>query len=113
MTTTIFNFPSDRRSGRTTLAVGMWQEMRFHGFECAYVLPTQNMARDLARRFGMPRDEAMSAHAFEHRMDGRRPRFVVLDDLDMLGWPLRERLIDLAKARLQRLDGPTQLVLIP
>ena len=55
----------------------------------------------------------MSAHAFEHRMDGRRPRFVVLDDLDMLGWPLRERLIDIAKARMQGLDGPTQLVLIP
>ncbi|WID42105.1 hypothetical protein [Pseudomonas phage ZRG1] len=113
MATTIFNFPSDRQSGRTTLAVGMWQEMRVYGFECAYVLPTQKMARDLARRSGMPRDEVMGAYEFEHGMDGRRPRFVVLDGLELLGRPLRERLIDLAKARLQRLDGPTQLVLIP
>lgn len=110
---TTFNFPSDRQSGRTTLAVGMFQEMRFHGFECAYVLPTQKMACELSRRFGIPRVEVMSAHAFEHGMDGRRPRFVVLDDLDMLAWPLRERLIGLAKARMHRLDGPTQLVLIP
>ena len=49
---------------------------------------------------------------FELR-EGDLPRFIVLDGLDLLGRPLRERLIDLAKARMQRLDGPTQLVLIP
>lgn len=112
MTTTIFNFPSDRRSGRTTLAVGMWQEMRVHGFECAYVVPTMRMAREMSIRFGMPQGELMGVREFELR-DGDRPRFIVLDCLDLLEWPLRERLIDLAKARLQRLDGPTQLVLIP
>ena len=112
MTTTIFNFPSDRRSGRTTMAVGMWQEMRVHGFECAYVVPTMRMAREMALRFGVPKPELMSVREFELR-DGDLPRFIVLDGLELLGRPLRERLIDLAKARLQRLDGPTQLVLIP
>ena len=101
MATTIFNFPSDRRSGRTTLAVGMWQEMRVHGFECAYVVPTIRMAREMSIRFGMPQGELMGVREFELR-------FIVLDCLDLLEWPL-----DLAKARLQRLDGPTQLVLIP
>lgn len=113
MTTTIFNFPSARRSGRTTLAVGMWQEMRVYGFECAYVVPTMRMAREMARRrFGVPKPELMSVREFELR-EGDLPRFIVLDGLDMLGRPLRERLIDLAKARMQGLDGPTQLVLIP
>lgn len=112
MAATIFNFPSARQSGRTTLAVGMWQEMRVHGFECAYVVPTMRMARDLARRFGVPKPELMSVREFELR-EGDLPRLIVLDGLDLLEWPLRERLIDLAKARLQRLDGPTQLVLIP
>ncbi len=92
MATTIFNFPSDRRSGRTTLAVGMWQEMRVHGFECAYVVPTIRMAREMSIRFGMPQGELMGVREFELR-------FIVLDYLDLLEWPL-----DLAKARLQRLE---------
>ncbi|MCP3879193.1 MAG: hypothetical protein GY701_12515 [Sulfitobacter sp.] len=92
MATTIFNFPSDRRSGRTTLAVGMWQEMRVHGFECAYVVPTIRMAREMSIRFGMPQGELMGVREFELR-------FIVLDYLDLLEWPL-----DLAKARLPRLE---------
>lgn len=112
---TTFNFPHDRRSGRTTLAVSMVRDLvERQRIECAYVMPTHDMARDMLRRFDMPAGVVMGAHAFERWLDGRSaPRLVVFDTTCLFDGLHLDRLVAMTRARMRRIDGPTQLVLIP
>lgn len=107
------NMPAQRRTGRTTLAVGMFQEMNLHRIEAVYVVHSENAARDMCIRFGLEQPRVMGLHQYLRWLDGGRPRFVVLDNFSCMDRALRWEALDKTRAVMSRLDGICQLVMIP
>lgn len=95
------------QSGKTSIALGFLERLQGQGVPVAYVLPSEEWARDAKRRTSVP---CMSWRAVVSAGDFPWRALAVEQDM---GWdPVRAEQLRSLQQRLASHEGPTQMVLI-